>query len=334
MLRSALVALATTILFCGAAAPSQAETFEGLHMTAQVGEIIGDGAQVGFVPVTVTWSLDDPPGVYGSCFGDWEWGSAPIQIDIREGQSRDGRILATLSGSGKTGTVSTTLPGPTTSQDSSFTAWLSGSVSRPANLLDDCAWGEGSEDTRSLDESVRFSLPYPDKDDCVFTVEKIRGSAGLEIPGTEASIPVNPGSTFSPGATLVVKPGGWVELSNSVQGGTVIRVVSKSKVTFQSGDCTSKQKFSLKLWFGRMWSKVERLAGKKSNQIEVVTDNATMGVRGTIFEVQAKNQFTQLKVRKGRVQIASKSRPSSKRNVGKGQSSTVRGQGLPSRPRR
>lgn len=86
----------------------------------------------------------------------------------------------------------------------------------------------------------------------------------------------------------IVETQAGTKLELKLKDGSVIRIGPTSKLQLKSayfGD-KGEKKFSAKLLFGRVWSKVSGLVGTES-KFEIETDNAVAGVRGTTFRVDA-----------------------------------------------
>jgi ferric-dicitrate binding protein FerR (iron transport regulator) len=119
------------------------------------------------------------------------------------------------------------------------------------------------------------------------TVSILDGSATNSSGGTAAPAALAVGATVFENDIVETAASSRMELK--LKDGSVIRVGPASKLALKSayfGEGGEK-KFSAKLFFGRVWSKVSGLVGSDS-KFEVETDNAVAGVRGTTFRVDAK----------------------------------------------
>jgi ferric-dicitrate binding protein FerR (iron transport regulator) len=138
------------------------------------------------------------------------------------------------------------------------------------------------------------------------TVSFLDGSATNSSGGNGQPQPLALGGTVYENDLVETTPGSKMELK--LQDGSVIRVGPASKMLLKSayfGANGSEKKFTVKLFFGRVWSKVEGLVGGNS-KFEVETDNAVAGVRGTTFRVDAKTDRSVLvRVYAGSVAVAS-----------------------------
>ncbi len=91
------------------------------------------------------------------------------------------------------------------------------------------------------------------------------------------------------------------------QDGSAVRVGPSSKLVLKAAyfGPAGEKKFSAKLFFGQVWTKVSGVMGGGS-KFEVETDNAVAGVRGTTFRIDAKSdKSVVMKVYAGAVAMAS-----------------------------
>jgi hypothetical protein len=118
------------------------------------------------------------------------------------------------------------------------------------------------------------------------TVSFLEGGATNSTGGTGSPEKLSQSSTVFENDIVQTTDGSKLELK--LKDGSVIRVGPASKLQLKSAYFGSDgdKKFSAKLFFGRVWSKVAGLAGSNST-FDVETDNAVAGVRGTTFRVDA-----------------------------------------------
>jgi len=111
-----------------------------------------------------------------------------------------------------------------------------------------------------------------------------RASAG---PAGGAKRALAQGATVVEGETVSTEAGTKVELK--MKDGSIVRVGPNSRLELRAAyfGSAGEKKFSAKLTFGRLWSRVTGLVGG-SSKFEVETDNAVAGVRGTTFRIDAK----------------------------------------------
>jgi hypothetical protein len=105
--------------------------------------------------------------------------------------------------------------------------------------------------------------------------------------------------------TVETEPVTRVELRT--QDGSAVRVGPSSKLVLKAAyfGPAGEKKFSAKLFFGQVWTKVSGVMGGNS-KFEVETDNAVAGVRGTTFRIDAKSdKSVVMKVYAGAVAMAS-----------------------------
>ncbi len=136
-------------------------------------------------------------------------------------------------------------------------------------------------------------------------VTYLSGHATLWGPGRHRGRALHRGSVVHEHDQVETGANTRVELTTS--DGSVVRVGPETKLLLKSAYFGSSgvKRFSVKLLFGRLWSKVRGLVGSRS-KFEVVTDNAVAGVRGTTFRVDArKDKSVVLKVYAGSVAMAS-----------------------------
>ncbi len=118
-----------------------------------------------------------------------------------------------------------------------------------------------------------------------------RNSAQVSIVTGRATVgdrALTMGASVFEGETVETAADARVELKT--QDGSVVRVGPSSKLLLKSAyfGAGGEKKFSAKLVFGRVWTKVSGLMGGGS-KFEVETDSAVAGVRGTTFRVDAKS---------------------------------------------
>lgn len=154
-------------------------------------------------------------------------------------------------------------------------------------------------------------------------VSHLDGTATLILADGERK-PLERGSTVRQGQTVETGPSGKLELQ--LPDDSVVRLGPSSKLLLREVHFGgTERRFSAKLAFGKVWSKVTRTLGGEA-KFEVETDNAVAGVRGTTFRVDANRDRSVLvrvyagavamapgaalpsasttKGRKGRVQVA------------------------------
>lgn len=118
------------------------------------------------------------------------------------------------------------------------------------------------------------------------TVSHLEGGAKVSAGGRTEASALELGARVYEGD--VVETAAAARLELKLADGSVIRVGPSSKVELKSawfGD-KGEKRFSARLVFGRVWSKVIGLVGTDS-KFEIETDNAVAGVRGTTFRVDA-----------------------------------------------
>lgn len=117
-------------------------------------------------------------------------------------------------------------------------------------------------------------------------VSFLEGKATVTAEGGKAT-PLAKDATVFENDMVETQAGTKVELK--LADGSAIRIGPTSKLQLKSAYFGEKgeKKFSAKLLFGRVWSKVSGLVGGES-KFEVETDNAVAGVRGTTFRVDAR----------------------------------------------
>jgi hypothetical protein len=136
-------------------------------------------------------------------------------------------------------------------------------------------------------------------------VSFLEGKATNATGGSGAKAPLAVGAAVFENDLVETEAGAKVELKTA--DGSVIRIGPASKMQLKSAYFGAKgeKKFSAKLFFGQVWSKVSGLVGSDS-KFEVETDNAVAGVRGTTFRVDAKSDKSLvMKVYAGSVAMAS-----------------------------
>jgi hypothetical protein len=139
-------------------------------------------------------------------------------------------------------------------------------------------------------------------------VSFLEGKASRTPPGGAAAA-LAVGGTVVEGDTVATEAATRLELK--MGDGSVVRVGPQSKLELRAAYFGAKgeKKFSAKLTFGRLWSKVTGLVGGDS-KFEVETDNAVAGVRGTTFRVDAKtDRSVVVSVYAGSVAMASPAVP-------------------------
>jgi ferric-dicitrate binding protein FerR (iron transport regulator) len=117
-------------------------------------------------------------------------------------------------------------------------------------------------------------------------VSFLEGSATNSTGGSGSATPLALNKAVFENDVVETAPGAKLELK--LKDGSVIRLGPASKLQLKSAyfGKQGEKKFSAKLMFGRVWSKVTGLVGGDS-KFEVETDNAVAGVRGTTFRVDA-----------------------------------------------
>ena len=142
---------------------------------------------------------------------------------------------------------------------------------------------KGSVSTSDASGSYTFAAsfngaPPVTTPDCIFTVSSLRGTP------TSGGSALHRGERVAAGSTITAGAGESVELR--LAGGDVVRISSGSTVKLTSAYCrpAGGDRFSFKMLFGKIWSKISRAIGP-NDRFEIETKNAVVGVRGTIFEV-------------------------------------------------
>ena len=136
-------------------------------------------------------------------------------------------------------------------------------------------------------------------------VTYVAGAATSQAGGRGAKTTLKQGSRVFEHDLVETAAGARVELETA--DGSVVRVGPQSRLLLQSAyfGASGVKRFSAKLFFGRVWTKVSGLVGGDS-KFEVQTDNAVAGVRGTTFRVDARRDHSViLRVYAGSVAMAS-----------------------------
>jgi ferric-dicitrate binding protein FerR (iron transport regulator) len=117
-------------------------------------------------------------------------------------------------------------------------------------------------------------------------VSFVEGQAFSAYRGTGRALPLALNGTVEENDVVTTLDNAKVELK--LKDGSVIRIGPATKLQLKSAyfGKAGEKRFSAKLFFGRVWSKVTGLVGSES-KFEVETDNAVAGVRGTTFRVDA-----------------------------------------------
>ncbi|MBN2307087.1 prepilin-type N-terminal cleavage/methylation domain-containing protein, partial [Candidatus Peregrinibacteria bacterium] len=127
-------------------------------------------------------------------------------------------------------------------------------------------------------------LPYsPDHLSLTATLDDINGTVKVDGLSVGDGTIVKPGSTIEadPGATVIIYfSDGSVTHLNGVPNGAELRVLPNTEVQ-QNDEDGIITKIRLKLFSGKIWSKVARLASESEFNVETTT--AIAGVRGTEF---------------------------------------------------
>lgn len=147
----------------------------------------------------------------------------------------------------------------------------------------------------------------------------------LEVRG-EVTLDGNPllaGKIIPLEGRLVAKEGRAIV---ALPGAGTVRVFPHSELRFGA----PPQGFRLRLWAGKVWAKVTELG--EGRQFEVVTDNASAGVRGTEYVVEVENDETDVRVMAGEVEV--RGQGGGPRRVRARQRVKVRADEAPSEPTR
>jgi hypothetical protein len=124
------------------------------------------------------------------------------------------------------------------------------------------------------------------------TVSLLEGSATTQRDGEAKTHALKKDAIVWEGDVVATSAVSKVELT--LKDGSVIRVGPASRLQLKSIYFVENQKkYSFKLFFGRIWSKVSALVGNDA-KFEIETDNAVAGVRGTTFRVDAKKDHSVL----------------------------------------
>jgi len=277
--------------------------------------------------VTARWELSEEAGVEDpACMGPWQWQDGTIKVHQ---DTILGPVVATATGSGRNGSTSWTMPTPLPSEDAVYVAEYVYHVSRDQSPSYECAWGVEPM-PREHSVNAEFTLPSWDASACTFALRS--GKAGLSVPGRAQSITMKRGDGLSSGMTIVTGLG-RAELRSA--DGSLLRIGPHSKLTMTDEYCTQRPKFSFKVLFGRVWAKITHLGGPTRFTVE--TTNAVTGVRGTVFQVDARTRggkpLTVVKVFKGTVAVTNKKgRHRVQRLVRSGRVTRVVGSAAPTRP--
>ena len=118
------------------------------------------------------------------------------------------------------------------------------------------------------------------------TVTYLTGKAEVKSSGKAAWKTVKKGVSLREGHTVRTSKKTRVELK--FRDGSIMRVGPESKMTVNAAKFEGKtrSKVSVRLWVGKVWSKVVK-AARGTSSFEVRTENAVGGVRGTSFAVFA-----------------------------------------------
>jgi len=148
-------------------------------------------------------------------------------------------------------------------------------------------------------------------------VSILEGQATNSTGGSGRAMPLAIGHMVYQDDVVTTGDGSRMELK--LKDGSVIRVGPKSRLQLKDAyfGKSGEKKFSAKLLFGRVWSKVSGLVGGDS-KFEVETDNAVAGVRGTTFRVDASTDKSVLvRVYAGSIAMAGGALPNIEHEHGK-----------------
>ncbi len=141
----------------------------------------------------------------------------------------------------------------------------------------------GSDSAEGLSRSFSWSasLTGSGSDPCALRVSWASGDVGVESGGESGSL--TGGEALAAGDTIVTGADGRAEAR--LPDGSVIRVGRNGRLAIRGDECRPRgSRFSLKLFLGKVWSKVIDVVAPRP-PFEVETTNAVIGVRGTVFEV-------------------------------------------------
>lgn len=156
-------------------------------------------------------------------------------------------------------------------------------------------------------------------------VSYLEGKATSQAAGTGPKVALAKDGLVYEDDVVETEPGAKVELRT--QDGSAIRVGPSSKLLVKSAyfGQGGEKKFTAKLFFGQVWTKVTGLVGGDS-KFEVETDNAVAGVRGTTFRIDAKaDKSVIMRVYAGSVAMASAALAQKKAEAPKGKRAQIKG---------
>ena len=117
--------------------------------------------------------------------------------------------------------------------------------------------------------------------------------------------PLGDGASLDQGQFVKTAAGGIVELT--LPDDSIIRLAPETVYGIQTALFTQKKKrrkWSAKLILGRMWAKINRSVGGLRANYDTITPTAVVGVRGTVFNVDAgTDTSTEVSVFEGRVGV-------------------------------
>lgn len=122
--------------------------------------------------------------------------------------------------------------------------------------------------------------------------------AHVEGTVTSGGASLSVGSVLHVGDTVQTQQGGRIEIA--IPGGSLIRLGENSRFIISVAE--PRKHFNLRLLIGDLWTRVHKLLGGESFEIE--TENGVAGVRGTEFRVAVEtDQPDLLRVYEGDVQV-------------------------------
>lgn len=232
---------------------------------------------------------------------DWETWPCPYEKPVYESwqitiQPIDGGNKKVFSGSGRSGTVTTTLP------IDGYSLLFRFQYKRrqpPCAAGEDAglAWGDRGG---GMNFSINEGDPFP-SDDCIAIVTSVQGNGMMEKKSSGEGRLWSSGALLEPGmvvdttSKIRTAPGSHIVLT--LPDGSSIKTGGGSELELRRDHCSSGRGFSTKLLFGKIWYAVETFVGGES-EIEVETEDGAVGTRGTKFSVEAgiENDVTWTKV--------------------------------------
>jgi hypothetical protein len=160
-----------------------------------------------------------------------------------------------------------------------------------------CEWQGRFVDTKFERHSAEFLAPDEEGCDNEMRVTHAAGTAQASGQGVEVGQEIGYSTTLSTGED------GSLEVT--LADNSVVRLGPNSRVRINCRDLPAGEfKLDLALELGRLWAAGQSLAGtNRQESIEVRTERAVAGPRGTIFEVDAGEHEDRFLVQEGEVEV-------------------------------